>query len=56
MRFATDLQPTPLLLTAEGRGTILDTIYEKRTNHVAGWFVCADFSIVGGHCLPGLIN
>lgn len=34
--FATDLQQpiTPLLLTAEGRGTILDTIYEKRTNHV----------------------
>ena len=34
--FATDLQQpiTPLLLTAEGRGTIIDTIYEKRVNHV----------------------
>nr|WP_235096414.1 hypothetical protein [Streptococcus oralis] len=25
---------TPLLLTAQGRGTIIDTIYEKRVNHV----------------------
>ena len=34
--FATDLQQpiTPLLLTAEGRGRIVDTIYEKRVNHV----------------------
>lgn len=34
--FATDLQQplTPLLLTTEGRGTIVDTIYEKRVNHV----------------------
>ena len=34
--FATDLQQpiTPLLLTANGRGTIVDTIYEKRVNHV----------------------
>ena len=34
--FATDLQQpiTPLLLTAQGRGTIIDTIYEKRVNHV----------------------
>ena len=34
--FATDLQQpiTPLLLTVEGRGTIIDTIYEKRVNHV----------------------
>lgn len=34
--FATDLQQplTPLLLKAEGRGTIFDTIYEKRVNHV----------------------
>lgn len=34
--FATDLQQpiTPLLLTAEGRGLIIDTIYEKRVNHV----------------------
>ncbi|EHJ52884.1 UDP-N-acetylglucosamine 1-carboxyvinyltransferase [Streptococcus macacae] len=35
--FATDLQQpiTPLLLKAEGRGNIRDTIYEKRINHVA---------------------
>ena len=35
--FATDLQQpiTPLLLTANGRGKITDTIYEKRVNHVA---------------------
>ena len=35
--FATDLQQpiTPLLLMTEGRGTIIDTIYQKRTNHVA---------------------
>ncbi|MDY3041998.1 UDP-N-acetylglucosamine 1-carboxyvinyltransferase [Streptococcus pluranimalium] len=34
--FATDLQQplTPLLLKSEGRGTIFDTIYEKRVNHV----------------------
>lgn len=34
--FATDLQQpiTPLLLTAKGRGLIIDTIYEKRVNHV----------------------
>ena len=34
--FATDLQQpiTPLLLTAMGRGRIVDTIYEKRVNHV----------------------
>lgn len=34
--FATDLQQpiTPLLLKAEGRGTLIDTIYEKRVNHV----------------------
>ena len=34
--FATDLQQpiTPLLLTASGRGRIVDTIYEKRLNHV----------------------
>lgn len=34
--FATDLQQplTPLLLTTSGRGTIMDTIYEKRVNHV----------------------
>ena len=35
--FATDLQQpiTPLLLTAHGHGKIVDTIYEKRVNHVA---------------------
>ncbi|WP_161979359.1 UDP-N-acetylglucosamine 1-carboxyvinyltransferase [Streptococcus sp. S784/96/1] len=34
--FATDLQQplTPLLLKAKGRGKIIDTIYEKRVNHV----------------------
>ncbi|MEW4353649.1 UDP-N-acetylglucosamine 1-carboxyvinyltransferase [Streptococcus pneumoniae] len=34
--FATDLQQpvTPLLLKAQGRGRIMDTIYEKRVNHV----------------------
>ena len=34
--FATDLQQpiTPLLLMATGRGRIVDTIYEKRVNHV----------------------
>lgn len=34
--FATDLQQplTPLLLKAQGRGKIRDTIYEKRVNHV----------------------
>ena len=34
--FATDLQQpiTPLLLTAAGRGRIVDTIYEQRVNHV----------------------
>ena len=34
--FATDLQQpiTPLLLTAAGRGRIVDTIYEKRVNHI----------------------
>ncbi|MGM9885877.1 MAG: UDP-N-acetylglucosamine 1-carboxyvinyltransferase [Lactococcus sp.] len=34
--FATDLQQpiTPLLLSTNGRGWIMDTIYEKRVNHV----------------------
>lgn len=34
--FATDLQQplTPLLLSASGRGSIIDTIYQKRVNHV----------------------
>lgn len=49
--FATDLQQpmTPLLLTANGRGTIIDTIYEKRVNHVPEMArMGADISIVGG--------
>ena len=35
-RFATDLQQplTPLLLKASGDGTIIDTIYPKRVNHI----------------------
>lgn len=35
--FATDLQQpiTPLLLRATGKGSLVDTIYEKRVNHVA---------------------
>lgn len=35
--FATDLQQpiTPLLLMTNGRGKVIDTIYEKRINHVA---------------------
>lgn len=34
--FATDLQQpmTPLLLTAQGEGTIMDTIYPQRVNHI----------------------
>lgn len=34
--FATDLQQpiTPLLLKTQGRGKVVDTIYEKRVNHV----------------------
>ncbi|WP_019773597.1 UDP-N-acetylglucosamine 1-carboxyvinyltransferase [Streptococcus sobrinus] len=49
--FATDLQQplTPLLLTAHGRGTILDTIYEKRVNHVPELArMGADISVLGG--------
>lgn len=49
--FATDLQQplTPLLLTANGRGTIIDTIYEKRVNHVPEMArMGAKISIVGG--------
>ena len=49
--FATDLQQpiTPLLLKTEGRGMILDTIYEKRINHVAELArMSADISTVGG--------
>ena len=35
--FATDLQQpiTPLLLMTNGRGKVIDTIYEKRINHAA---------------------
>ena len=52
--FATDLQQpiTPLLLTAEGRGTIIDTIYEKRVNHVFELAkMDADISTTNGHIL-----
>ncbi|VHF73434.1 UDP-N-acetylglucosamine 1-carboxyvinyltransferase [Streptococcus pyogenes] len=50
--FATDLQQplTPLLLKADGRGTIIDTIYEKRINHVPELMrMGADISVIGGH-------
>lgn len=49
--FATDLQQplTPLLLKAQGRGKIVDTIYEKRVNHVAEMArMGADISVLGG--------
>ncbi|HGI0486319.1 TPA: UDP-N-acetylglucosamine 1-carboxyvinyltransferase [Streptococcus pyogenes] len=49
--FATDLQQplTPLLLKADGRGTIVDTIYEKRINHVPELMrMGADISVIGG--------
>lgn len=49
--FATDLQQplTPLLLKAHGRGKIVDTIYEKRVNHVPELArMGADISVVGG--------
>ncbi|HEL0639952.1 UDP-N-acetylglucosamine 1-carboxyvinyltransferase [Streptococcus equi subsp. equi] len=48
--FATDLQQplTPLLLRAEGRGSIIDTIYEKRVNHVPELArMGADIAILG---------
>ena len=49
--FATDLQQpmTPLLLKASGRGKIIDTIYEKRVNHVPE-LACmgADIQVLGG--------
>ncbi|HEP2748008.1 TPA: UDP-N-acetylglucosamine 1-carboxyvinyltransferase [Streptococcus pyogenes] len=61
--FATDLQQplTPLLLKADGRGTIIDTIYEKRINHVPELMrMGADISVIGGQivyqgpsCLTG---
>ncbi|MCU9533918.1 UDP-N-acetylglucosamine 1-carboxyvinyltransferase [Streptococcus sp. CSL10205-OR2] len=49
--FATDLQQpiTPLLLRSKGRGVIIDTIYEKRINHVPELArMNADISVVGG--------
>ncbi|MGT2771811.1 UDP-N-acetylglucosamine 1-carboxyvinyltransferase [Streptococcus marimammalium] len=49
--FATDLQQpiTPLLLRSKGRGVIIDTIYEKRINHVAELArMNANISVVGG--------
>lgn len=48
--FATDLQQplTPLLLKAQGPGTIKDTIYEKRVGHVAELArMAADISVKG---------
>ena len=49
--FATDLQQpmTPLLLKASGRGKIIDTIYEKRVNHVPELArMGADSQVLGG--------
>ena len=49
--FATDLQQpmTPLLLKASGRGKIIDTIYEKRVNHVPELArMGADVQVLGG--------
>ena len=49
--FATDLQQpmTPLLLKASGRGKIIDTIYEKRANHVPELArMGADIQVLGG--------
>ena len=49
--FATDLQQpmTPLLLKASGRGKIIDTIYEKRVNHVPELArMGADIHVLGG--------
>ncbi|WP_277294234.1 UDP-N-acetylglucosamine 1-carboxyvinyltransferase [Streptococcus hyointestinalis] len=49
--FATDLQQplTPLLLKADGRSQVIDTIYEKRVNHVPELArMGADISLVGG--------
>lgn len=49
--FATDLQQplTPLLLKPQGRGSIIDTIYEKRINHVPELArMGADISVLGG--------
>ena len=52
--FATDLQQpmTPLLLKASGRGKIIDTIYEKRVNHVPELArMGADIQVLGGHII-----
>ena len=49
--FATDLQQPmkPLLLKASGRGKIIDTIYEKRVNHVPELArMGADIQVLGG--------
>ena len=49
--FATDLQQpmTPLLLKASGRGKIIDTIDEKRVNHVPELArMGADIQVLGG--------
>ena len=49
--FATDLQQpmAPLLLKASGRGKIIDTIYEKRVNHVPELArMGADIQVLGG--------
>ena len=49
--FATDLQQpmTPLFLKASGRGKIIDTIYEKRVNHVPELArMGADIQVLGG--------
>ncbi|GFH43134.1 UDP-N-acetylglucosamine 1-carboxyvinyltransferase 2 [Lactococcus hodotermopsidis] len=47
--FATDLQQpiTPLLLMTNGRGKVIDTIYEKRVNHAA------ELSRMGANILAG---
>lgn len=49
--FATDLQQplAPLLLRSEGTGYIVDTIYEKRVNHVPEMArMGADIQVLGG--------
>lgn len=49
--FATDLQQpmTPLLLKVSGRGKIIDTIYEKRVNHIPELArMGADIQVLGG--------
>lgn len=52
--FATDLQQpmTSLLLKASGRGKIIDTIYEKRVNHVPELArMGADIQVLGGQII-----